>query len=58
MSPSEIFRVVKGTGMGMIPSGSISGAVLFANLERDLILEPKVKEKFCILYYARFRDDI
>ena len=53
-----LWKVNRGTGMGMIPSGSISDATLFSCLERDYILKPSVRSEFQILFYARFRDDI
>ena len=46
--PSATYKVVSGTGMGMIPSGSISDACLYANLERDYVLKPCVRRKYLI----------
>ena len=35
--PSKHFNVISGTGMGMIPSGSISDAVLYSALEAGFV---------------------
>ena len=56
--PDQLHKVVLGTGMGMVPSGSISDAVLYASLEKDFILESSFRKRYSILFYARFRDDI
>ena len=56
--PGKTFRVVNGTGMGMIPSGDISDLVLFSCLEKNFILKPSNRREFGILFYCRFRDDI
>ena len=53
-----LWRVVEGTGMGMIPSGSLSDATLYACMEKDFILKPSVRRRYQILFYTRFRDDI
>ena len=44
--------------MGMIPSGFISDAALYALLEKDFILKTSTRKNYRILFYARFRDDI
>ena len=56
--PRKRFKVIAGTGMGMIPSGSVSDAVLYATLEKDFILKTSTRRDFGILYHARYKDDI
>ena len=58
LAPSTFHRVLKGTGMGMIPSSQISDAALYSLLEKDFILKTSVRRSFEIYFYVRFRDDI
>ena len=58
MCPQSFYKVVTGTGMGMIPSGCVSDSVLYSLLEKGFILKPHNRQRFSVYFYSRFRDDI
>jgi hypothetical protein len=53
---SGAYRVLNGSGMGLVASGDISDAAFYARLERWSTSKPIVT-KFMISEYIRFRDD-
>ena len=52
------WKVEEGTGMGMTMSGAIADAALYKLIEMNWIKSEKVRAKFGIIHYSRFKDDI
>ena len=55
---AQLFRVLVGTGMGMISSGDFADFVLYVLVELGFLLLPSVRERFHIRAYFRFKDDL
>ena len=54
--PGRLFRVTRGTGMGLQPSGPVADAAFFEKCERPFVLcDPA---SFGIRQYVRYKDDI
>ena len=53
----QVLKVCKGSGMGMICSGEVADATLYALVEKRFTLLPRVRRKYGILNYYRFNDD-
>ena len=51
------YHVVEGSGMGMILSGEVSDMKFIQIAERSCFLRPEVRERHCISFYGRYRDD-
>ena len=54
----EIFHVKVGSGMGMTFSGDVSDAAFYWMAERDFVLQPATRQRYCIYLYVRYKDDI
>ena len=52
------YRVVTGSGMGMLCSGEVSDAAFYSMAERRTVLLPHFRRRFQISFYGRFKDDI
>jgi hypothetical protein len=58
LSPcSFIYKVIRGSGMGLPHSGTIASACFYARVERQLLCAASMA-KFGILKYGRYHDDI
>lgn len=53
-----VYMVCKGSGMGLRHSSSICDAAFFALCEKPWSLKPVVQNKFRIVMYYRFKDDV
>jgi len=56
--PNLVFKVTQGSGMGINASGEISDSAFLQYYELGFMLDPRIKEKFGILMYGRYRDDM
>jgi len=52
-----VWKVVRGSGMGVVCSGEVSDVCFYALAEKHFCLDPHVRKKFDIMYYGRFKDD-
>ena len=50
--------MIKGSGMGLECSGDVNDVCFYELAEKDFVLKPEIIEKYCLEFYARFRDDI
>ena len=55
---NKLFRVVRGSGIGLAMSKDISDACFFAGVEKLTVCRDVIKRAFNIVFYARFADDI
>ena len=53
-----LYKVIRGTGMGMISSGDIADWLLFWLLEKHFLLLARVRERFSTQAYFKFKDDL
>ena len=51
------WRVMVGSGMGIVCSGEVSDAAFLKMAEIGFILDPSTRTKYSILHYSRFKDD-
>lgn len=56
--PERVFKVMKGSGMGLICSGEVSDLAFLELVEKSFVLKPHVQRKFGVKHYSRFKDDI
>ena len=56
--PGRTWRVVSGSGMGLVHSSELCDFDFFAAAEHRFVTNPRVLQKFGIFNYFRFRDDI
>ena len=55
---SRLFKVRKGSGMGLVYSGAVCDAALYTLAERPWATHALVQKKYAVRSYFRFRDDI
>ena len=56
--PARVWQATKGSGMGLLHSGSIQDAVFFyVAVERDWAADVAMPKKCKILWYTRFKYD-
>ena len=53
-----VYRVRRGTGMGLCCSGEVADLVFYSTVEEPFVLRPDIQREYGIVYYGRFRDDI
>lgn len=53
-----IWKVVQGSGMGLECSREVSDTAFHCLAEESVVLNPTIRRKYRITFYARFRDDI
>ena len=53
----HLWRVRRGTGMGLLCSSDVADAALYSRMERNFFDNEEVKRKLGIVMYARYRDD-
>ena len=53
-----MYAVAVGSGMGCISSGDISDTSFYMRVEKQFMLDPDVRRKYGIKFYARFKDDL
>ena len=56
--PQELWKIVRGSGMGLICSGSISDVAFDRLAEQDWATDKEVQRRHCICAYRRFKDDV
>ena len=56
--PNRLWRVVKGSGMGLVHSSAVSDACLYTLAERPWACRVEVLREFGVKMFVRFRDDI
>jgi len=54
----HIYRVKRGSGMGLSLSGEVSDCSLLHLLEVGFMLDDSVREKYGVVFYGRFKDDM
>lgn len=52
-----IWKVMKGSGMGLLCSGELSEAAFLSMAERRFVSYANIRGKFSVEYYGRFKDD-
>ena len=57
-SKPTLLKVLLGAGMGLLCSGSIADVSFLHMAEKSYVLDPDVRAKYKLVYYARFKDDI
>ena len=55
---SIVYKVIIGSGMGVISSGAISDVCVVCLCESGFLLDESVRARFHIRAYARFKDDL
>ena len=55
---SGVWKVVSGSGMGLLCSGELSDFVFYVMVEKDFVLCSEIREKYRIQFYGRFKDDL
>ena len=53
----EVFRVLVGSGIGLLCSGEVSDVCFYVSAEKNFVLLPAIRAKYEISFYARFKDD-
>ncbi|CAK0828489.1 unnamed protein product [Prorocentrum cordatum] len=53
-----VYRVLRGTGMGLCCSGEVSDLVFYSTVEEPFVLRSDIRREYGIVFYGRFRDDI
>jgi hypothetical protein len=57
-APGSNWKLERGSGMGLIPSGEIADASFYELAEKRLMCSPSIVAEYGIVLYLRFRDDI
>ena len=58
LDPGRLWKVTRGSGMGMVHSSSICDAALYTRAEKRFTLQMGNRRAHNIINYLRFRDDI
>ena len=56
--PNRLWRVVKGSGMGLVHSSAVCDACLYTLAERPWACREEVLREFGVKMFVRFRDDV
>ena len=54
----HVYKVIKGSGMGLECPGDVNDLCFYEMAEKNYALDPEIREKYFVEFYARFRDDI